>query len=323
MILTRRRALGAATLFPTLLSARDAPAQAEWRPTREVEFVIPFAVGGGADLLARVVQKIITDERLVPVSVNPVNRPGGGGAVGMGYIAAQRRGDPHTIVLINSTVQITPINVPNARGLSEIRPIMNIMVDDYVLFVRGDAPWQSAAEVARDAKSRPPRSIAVAGGATDNMAATVFGRGAGIEFNQVVVNSGGEALTQLLGGHVQGMFGNPLEVMGHLQSRTVRALGVMRDTRFPDLPDVPTMREQGLEMPNFQIWRGIAVPRGVPDAPAAYWEGVMRRVVASPAMKSYLKENVASELTLAGAEFERFLANQEALYRDLLGKSAG
>jgi putative tricarboxylic transport membrane protein len=317
---TRRTALGlglGSLALPSL-----ALAQA-WRPTRDVEFVIPFAVGGGADLMARVIQKIITDERLVPVAVNPVNRPGGGGAVGIAYVAASRRNDPHTIVCINGTTQITPIMVPTARTLSEVRPIANAMLDDFLLFVRADSPHQTAAAFAAAARTAPARSVNFStGGTTDQMAITVFGKAVGAEFNMVNFNSGGEALTALLGGHVQASIGNPLEFMGHLQSRAVRALGVFRDTRFTDLPDVPTMKEQGIAAENFQMWRGIAVPRGVNDAAATYWTDVMRRVLATEAWKRYLRENVASEAPMFGPDFVAFLERQERLYRELLGRPA-
>lgn len=311
-------AAGAAALAtPRALRAQAA----EWRPTRDVEFVVPFAVGGGADLLARVVHKIMTDERLVPVAVSPVNRPGGGGAVGIGYVSASRRADPHTLVLVNGTTQITPILVPNARTLSEVRPVMNLMLDDFLLFVRADAPWASAAAFAEHARSRPPRSLNFAtGGTADVMAVTVFGRAAGAEMNTVSFNSGGEALTALLGGHVHASIGNPLEFMGHLQSGAVRALGVFRQARFPAFPDVPTMREQGVAAEDFQMWRGVAVPRGVADGPARYWEGVVRRVSETPAFKAYLRDNVAAEAPIAGEDFVRFLAEQERLYRALLGR---
>ncbi len=105
------------------------------------------------------------------------------------------------------------------------------------------------------------------------MAITVFTKATGVEFNMLNFNSGGEALTQLLGGHVQACMGNPLEFMGHLQSKAVKALGVFRDDRFTALPDVPTMKEQGINAPNFQMWRGMATPRGTPDDAAKYWEG--------------------------------------------------
>ena len=320
MSVTRRHVLAAgigALAVPNL-----AMAQA-WRPTRDVEFVIPFGVGGGADLMARVIQKIITDERMVPVAINPVNRPGGGGAVGIAYVAASRRTDPHTLVLINGTTQITPIMVPNVRTLSEVRPIANVMLDDFLLFVRADSPHQTAAAFAAAARSAPPRSVNFStGGTTDQMAITVFGRAIGAELNMVNFNSGGEALTALLGGHVQASIGNPLEFTGHLNSGAVRAIGVFRDTRFTDLPNVPTMKEQGINAENFQMWRGVAVPRQVPDAAAEYWTGIMQRVVATEAWKKYLRDNVASEATMVGADFINFLSAQERLYRGLLGRPA-
>lgn len=320
MSFSRRHVLAAG--LGSLAIPNLAMAQA-WRPTRDVEFVIPFGVGGGADLMARVIQKIITDERMVPVAINPVNRPGGGGAVGIAYVAASRRTDPHTLVLINGTTQITPIMVPNVRTLSEVRPIANVMLDDFLLFVRADSPHQTAAAFAAAARSAPPRSVNFStGGTTDQMAITVFGSAIGAELNMVNFNSGGEALTALLGGHVQASIGNPLEFTGHLSSGAVRAIGVFRDTRFSDMPNVPTMKEQGINAENFQMWRGVAVPRQVSDAAAEYWTGIMQRVVATEAWKKYLRDNVASEATMVGADFINFLSAQERLYRGLLGRPA-
>jgi putative tricarboxylic transport membrane protein len=307
--------------FLLLATLPFAAAAQGWKPTKDVEFVIPFAVGGGADLMARVIHKIMTEEKLVPVPVALVNKPGGGGAAGIGYMAAARKGDPNTLVLINGTTQITPIITPAARTLTEVQPVMNVMLDDFVFFVRADAPWKSAAEFVKDAKSKPAKTYNFStGGTTDVMAVTVLAKATGTELNMINFNSGGEALTALLGGHVHASLGNPLEFMGHLQKGAVRAIGVFRDTRFALLPSVPTMKEQGINAPNFQMWRGVAVPKGAPADAAKYWEGVMAKVVASPQFKAYLKDNAASEATIAGAQFETFLAAQERLYRDLLGK---
>jgi putative tricarboxylic transport membrane protein len=324
MRLSRRDLIAGAAGLSLAGGSRAAFAQTDWKPTRDVEFVIPFAVGGGADLLARVIGKVISDEKLVPVPVALNNRPGGGGAVGIGYVAASRRADPHTLILINGTTQITPILTPNVRTLSEVRPIMNFMLDDFVLFVKGDAPWATVDDFVANAKSKPAKTVSFAtGGTTDVMAITVLARTIGQEFNIINFNSGGEALTALLGGHVNACLGNPLEFMGHLPSGAVRALGVFRDNRFAQLPDVPTMKERGINAPNFQMWRGIAVPKGVPDAAAAYWEGVMQKVAASPLLKTYIRDNAASEAPVVGAKFMEFIDAQEKLYRELLGKPAG
>ena len=298
-----------------------AAAAQGWKPTKDVEFVVPFAVGGGADLMGRVIHKIITEEKLVPVPVAIVNKPGGGGAAGIGYVSASRKADPHTLILINGSTQITPILNPNARTLTEVRPIMNVMLDDFVFFVRADAPWKSLKDFLGDAKAKGPKSMAFsAGGTTDTMAVTVLSKATGVQYNIVSFNSGGEALTALLGGHVQASMGNPLEFMGQLQAGKVRALGVVRDNRFPALASVPTFKEQGVAAPNFQMWRGVAIPKDAPNEAAAYWEGVMKKVVASPQLAAYLKDNVAQAAPISGKAYEDFLANQEKLYRDLLAK---
>ena len=321
MSVSRRELLGGAAMMAAAGNTQHAFAQTEWKPTREVEFVIPFAVGGGADLMARALHKIMTEEKLVPVSVALVNRPGGGGAVGIGYVAASRKADPHTLVLVNGSTQITPILTPNARTLTEVQPVMNVMLDDFVFFVKGDAPWNTAADFVKDAKSKPPKTYAFStGGTTDVMAITVLAKATGTELNMINFNSGGEALTALLGGHVHGSIGNPLEFMGHVKSGGVRAIGVFRDNRFSELPDVPTMKEQGINAPNFQMWRGVAMPKGAPEPAARYWQGIIEKVVASPQYKAYLKDNVASEAPIGGQAFEKFIADQERLYRDLLGK---
>ena len=116
----------------------------------------------------------------------------------------------------------------------------------------------------------------------------------------VQFNSGGEALTALLGGHVDASIGNPLEFMSNLKSGNIRAIGVFRQTRFEGLPDVPTLKELGITAPDFQMWRGIAVPKGAPDGAVKYWEGVMKKVAASAEFNQYLKENVASPAPIAG-----------------------
>jgi putative tricarboxylic transport membrane protein len=292
-----------------------------WKPTKDVEFVVPFGLGGGADLMARVIHKVIADEKLVPVPIAIVNKPGGGGAAGIGYVAASRKADPHTLVLINGSTQITPILNPQAKTLTEVTPVMNMMLDDFLLFVRADAPWKSAAAFVKDAKSKPAKSVAFStGGTTDVMAVTVLAKATGVEYNTVGFNSGGEALTALLGGHVQASMGNPLEFMGQMQGGKVRALGVVRDQRFPALKDVPTFQEQGIKTPNFQMWRGVAIPKDAPDAARVYWEGVMSKVNNSAAMKKYYADNVAQAASIPGKQFNEFLARQEKLYRELLGK---
>jgi putative tricarboxylic transport membrane protein len=297
------------------------PTAAQFQPTRDVEFVIPYGLGGGADLLARTIIRIITEEKLVPASVVAVNKPGGGSATGVAHVVASKKGDAHTLVLINPQTQITPLRVADAKGWRDLTPIYNFMLDDYLLFVRTASPFKSAVELVKEAKGMPPRSISVgSAGTADDMAIAVFQAAAGVQLNIVRFNSGGEALTALLGGHVDLAAGNPLEFIGQIQSKAVRALGVFRPTRFDAMADVPTMKEQGIDVAPFQMWRGVALP---PDAPAdavSYWQNVMKKVAETKSFKDYIATNTAAVHTLSGAEFRTFLETQEALYKDMLAR---
>jgi putative tricarboxylic transport membrane protein len=303
------------------IAAITLPAQAEFKPSRDVEFVIPYGLGGGADLLARTLIKIITEEKLVPVSIVAVNKPGGGSAAGVGYVVASKAGDAHTLVLINPQTQITPLRVPEAKGWRDMTPVINFMLDDYVVMVVAASPYKTAGDLVNFAKSKPPRTVSVSSaGTADDMAIAVFQAATGIELNIVRFNSGGEAITAALGGHVDLVVGNPLEAVGQLQGKALRALGVMRSTRFEGLPDIPTMKEQGIEVAPFQMWRGVAVPKDTPQDAVAYWQGIMQKVAATDAFKKYLSDNMAAQETITGADFTKFLESQEALYKDMLAR---
>ncbi|MGH6816069.1 MAG: Bug family tripartite tricarboxylate transporter substrate binding protein [Hyphomicrobiaceae bacterium] len=316
-----RTLLAAAIVGAVLLQPQSASAQ--FKPTREVEFIIPYGLGGGADLLARTILKIAMEEKIVPTPIVAVNKPGGGSAAGVGHVVATKAGDAHTLVLINPQTQITPLRVADAKGWRDLTPVYNFMLDDYLLFVRAASPYKNAAELVKDAKTKPPRTISVgSAGTADDMAAAVFQSAAGVQLNIVRFNSGGEVLTALLGGHVDLGAGNPLEFMGQLQSKTVRALGVFRATRFDTMSNVATMKEQGIDVAPFQMWRGVALPPGVPADAVAYWQDVLKKVADSKAFKDYIQSNVAVLHPLPAAEFRKFLETQEALYKDMLAKLA-
>lgn len=301
--------------------AAAPPASAQWKPTRDVEFVIPFGLGGGADLLARSLIKIIADEKLAPTTIVAVNRPGGGSATGVGSVVSAKRGDPHTLVLINPQTQITPLRVADAKGWRDLTPVYNFMLDDYLLFVRGNSPYANAADLVKDAKAKPPRTVSIgSAGTADDMAVAVFQSASGVQLNIVRFNSGGEALTALLGGHVDLAAGNPLEFIGQLQSKAVRGLGVFRQTRFEALPDIATMKEQGIDVAPFQMWRGVALPAGVTPDVVAYWADVMKKAADSKAFRDYITTNVAALHPLGPPEFSQFLETQERLYKEMLEK---
>lgn len=298
-------------------------AAAEWKPTRDVEIVVPFGVGGGADLTARTVAKVMTDEKIVPVSVTITNRPGGGTSVGIASVVATKRGDPHTLVLINPQSVITPLQIANSRGWRDLAPVANVMLDDYLLLAHRDAPYKNAAELLASARSKPPGTITVgSAGPADDMAIAVFQAATGVRFKIVRFDGGGQVQNMLLGKHVDLGAGNPLEFLGQIQAGALRPLGVYRPTRFELMANVPTMQEQKIDTVPFQMWRGFAMPKDAPAEAQAYWAEAIRKVMASPAMQQYIKANMATTHVLTGREFSAFLEQQESLYKNMLARLA-
>lgn len=305
------------------LAFHALPATGQWKPTRDVEFVVPFGVGGGADLMARTVARIITEEKLIPVTLQVVNRAGGGSSVGIANVVTNKRGDPHTLVLINPQSVITPIRIANSRGWRDLTPLANFMLDDYLLIAHREAAFKNAAELLAAARGKPPHSITVgSAGAADDMAIAVFEAATGLKFKIVRFDGGGQVQSMLLGRHVDLGSGNPLEFLAQIQAGAIRPLGVFRPTRFPLMKDVPTMREQGIETAPFQMWRGVAVPQEVSAEAMRYWQDVMRKVTASKTFKDYIASNMATEHVLLAADFMKFLERQEALYKDMLSRLA-
>jgi putative tricarboxylic transport membrane protein len=307
------------SLVLAAVAAFAAPAAAQWKPTKAVEFIVPFGLGGGADILARTVVKIIVENNLVPQPINVINKPGGGTAVGIAFVDANKRGDSHTLILINPQMQLTPLRVKGAKGWRDLTPVTSLMLDDYLIMVRKDSPYKDASAMVAAAKSKGDKAISIgSAGTADDMAIAVFEAGTGNKLNTVRFNSGGEILTALLGGHVDLGAGNPVEFMGQLESGGVRALGVFRDERFKTLPQVPTLKEQGIKTAAFQMWRGIAMPGDVPADAAKYWADVMQKVGNSKDFAKYISSNVATMHVLAPDAFNQFLETQEALYKDML-----
>lgn len=305
----------------TLLALTASPLHAQWTPSRDVEMVVPFGAGGGADLTARIVTKIITDEKLTPVHLTVVNRPGGGTSVGIANVVNNKRGDGHTLVLINPQSVITPLQFKDAKGWRQLTPVANLMLDDYLMLTYKESPFQDPGAIVGYARSKPPRTISIASsGPADDMAIAVFEAATGVRFKIVRFNGGGQIQTMLLGKHVDLGVGNPLEYLAQINAGLLRPLGVYRPARFDLMSTVPTMKEQGVDVVPFQMWRGIALP---PDAPAGavqYWQDVMQKVMASKPYKDYLRSNMATEHPLYAREFSSFLEQQEALYRDMLAR---
>ena len=244
--------------------------------------------------------------------------------MGIASVAATRANDPHTLVLINPQSVITPIRIPNSKGWRDLVPVANVMLDDYLLLAHKDSPYKNASDLLAAARSKPPGTLTVgSSGPADDMAVAVFQAATNTQFKIVRFDGGGQVQNMLLGRHVDVGAGNPLEYLGQIQAGTLRPLGVYRATRFQLMPDVPTMKEQGIDTVPFQMWRGFAMPKDAPAEAQAYWQDAIRKVMATKAMRDYIDKNMATLHVLTGKEFAAFLEQQESLYKSMLARLEG
>ena len=257
-------ALVATALFASLAAGVGAQTQ-PW-PAKPIRVVVPGGTGGVTDIRARWLA-----ERLGPAlgqSVIVENKPGAGGNLGM-EIAARAAPDGYTLVIIHQGVMT--IN-PHLYGklpydaLADFAPITRIGMGPLLLVVNPEVPARTVSELISLARSRPGKlSFGSPGiGTPPHLAGELFKRMAGVEVIHVPFKGGGQAVSDLIGGHVNYSIEGLTVTVPHVRNGRLRALAVSGPRRLASMPEVPTIAESGLAGFEFQGWVGIAAPAGTP-----------------------------------------------------------
>ncbi len=300
----------------TGLLASGSPVQGQAFPSRPIEFVVPFAAGGGSDLLARAIAKAMADERLITVPIVVVNRPGGSGAVGYSYLLG-KRGDPYFLATVSSSLWTTPLVGLAPFTYRDFTPVAGLARDTYLFVVRKESTYRTLREIVTVSR-QSPELISVGGSAVasdDRVATGLLQRAAGIRFNFIPFGGSGPALTALLGGHISSTWLNPGEALEQIKAGTIRALAVASPERLRVTPDVPTFRESGYDL----IWeqfRGVVMAPGVPAEALRFMSDAMQRMCRSSRwQKDYVEPNVLLSVCQRPEEFARTLEAVNELYR--------
>ena len=302
-----------------LLAGLAGPAgRAAAYPERPVELTVPFAPGGGSDIMARAIAAIVEQERLLPRPLVVVNRPGANGILGYLHVGL-RAGDPYVLSVATPSFVIQPLLGHMKLTYRDFAPIAGLVLDEFVLVTPAASPHQSLGDLLAAARLRP-RHVIVGGSSapsSDSIITHLVERAAGVQFKFVPFRSGGEVIAQLLGGHIDVASANPGEALAQLQAGRVRALAIASDRRLASLPHVPTLRESGVDVVVTQ-WRGVVAPRGIPPDAETVLVTAFRRLTESPAWARYLREHDLTPLYLAPEAFARHLeAEAERLARVL------
>lgn len=260
-------------------------ARAESYPSRPINMVVPFAVGGIADSTARPFAEYMAKVLKQPVVVQ--NRGGAGGAVGTGYAAAAKP-DGYTVLFTVATISAIPESERlNGRKppyeLSQFAPIGLLSAEPLVLIARADARWKSAKDLAEEASRKPGIISYGSSGAYGpaHLSAEMYANAAGIKLQHVPFTGAGPAMTALLGGHVDLSLSAMASVVPHIKAGKLKALASFGSSRSAELPDVPTFKELGIDT-EFANWAGLFVPAGTPPEVVDALRSAMREVAKDP-----------------------------------------
>jgi putative tricarboxylic transport membrane protein len=329
----RKTVRGAVPLLAAASIAAAAPVSAaSWEPTKPVEFIIPAGTGGGADQMARLLQGIVVKHNLMKQSLIPINKSGGAGAEGFLDIKAAK-GDPHKIIITLSNLFTTPLATGVPFSWKDLTPVSMLALDQFVLWVNAEAPYNSAKDYIDAAKKAGPAKLKMAGTGSkqeDQIITVAIEKSTGAKFTYIPFKGGGDVATQLVGKHVDSTVNNPIEAVAQWRAGKLKPLCVFDDTRMPykakvtekqSWNDIPTCKEAGIPT-NYVMLRGIFMAAGVSSESVDFYVELFKKVRETPEWKEYMERGAYNQRFMSGKEFGAWIAKAEQEHVVLM-KEAG
>jgi tripartite-type tricarboxylate transporter receptor subunit TctC len=270
--------------------AMPAAAWAQAYPTRPVMFVVPLAAGGGLDFIARLAAGVVAPALGQQVVVE--NRTGAGGTIGI-EAAAKATPDGYTVLVTNDNIASAPhILKVNGDYASDLVPVILIARQPLVLATHPSLDVRTLADLVALVKQKPGLAFASSGvGSNQHILGAWFTREAGIKLDHIPYRGAGQAVGDLLAGHVPiGILG-PTALMPHAKTGALRILAVSGEKRSPSLPDVPTLDEQGFKGMVLDSWYAVFVPRGTPAAIVARLNAEIDKAVRDPGARAKMMQS--------------------------------
>ncbi len=308
------------TLIPFLALALPliiAPAQADDYPARPIKLVVPYAPGGGADAVARIVAKRVGDTIGQPIAVE--NRGGAGSIIGTEMV---KNADPDGYTLLLG--QSGPISINPAvykelpyDPLRDFAPITMTTAYPYILVVNAKLPVETLADFIALVRKQPGAfNFGTTGvGAANHLVSELFCEKAGLTMTHVPYRGTALAVADLLAGQVTMVFADPVSALPQIQAGTLRALAVTSKARSPIVPEVPTIAESGFAGFDAIGWHGILAPAKTPPAIVAKLHDQIIAALADPASKALLEKQAMQTVGDTPAEFADFIAKDIALWK--------
>jgi len=305
--------------------------QAAWQPTRPVEFIIPAGPGGGADIMARTIQGIVTKHGLMKQPMVVVNKAGGAG--GEGFLDVKNsRNNPHKIVITLSNLFTTPMATGIPFNWKDLTPVAMLALDEFVLWTNAEKPYKAAKEYI-DAAKAANGSFKMGGTGSkqeDQIITEAVQKASGAKFIYIPQAGGGAVAVQLVGNHVDSTVNNPNEAIAHWRAGKLRPLCVF-DSKPLDYDDkiagdaswrsIPTCKYAGLDI-EYLMLRGIFTTPGASKDQVDYYVDLFQKVRQTDEWKKLMSDGAFNQTFMTGPDFTKWVANEEKRHEELM-RSAG
>lgn len=316
-----RIALCAAGLYSVSLCQVFGVWAQSFRPTRPVEIVVHSALGGGSDVFARAVIEMMEKEKLVDQPLRVVNKTAGASIEAMEYLVVQKWTDDHTIAVFTNTWVATPLTSREAKySVKDLTPVVRLVLEPTIAVVRADSPYKTMNDFVAAAK-KDPMSLKQAGGsvtAIESLTGLLVQSATGAKWTFIPTPAIKDRIANLLSNNVQIIIPQPQDVNEYIAAGKMRPIAAFTEKRLAVLPNLPTIKEQGIQMPIIANARGILAPPGARREVIAYWEDLFARLAATRSWREYLEENQVEDVFLKGAALNPFFDEQIALMRTVL-----
>jgi len=294
-----------------------------WEPTKPIEFIVPAGTGGGADQMARLIHGIAEKHKLSPRPIIVVNKSGGAGAEGFLHVKG-KKGDAHTIIITLSNLFTTPLHTGVPFSWKDLTPVARLALDQFILWVNAETPYKTAKEYVAAAKEKTgTMKMGGTGSAQEDQILTIMLEQAqGVKFIYVPFKGGGEVCVNLVGKHVDSTVNNPAECVSHWKASRVRPLAVFDTERIPvgEWKSIPTIKEALGSDVHYLMLRGIFGAPDMPKEAVDWYVGFLKKVTETPDWKKYIEDNALKPAFTSGAEYVKWVEENEKLHRDLMAK---
>jgi putative tricarboxylic transport membrane protein len=291
--------------------------------------MVPAGTGGGADQMARTIQGIISKHGLMKQSLVVINKAGGAG--GEAFLDAKgSRGNPHKLLITLSNLFTTPLGSGIPFSWRDLTPIAMLALDEFVLWVNAERPYQTVRHYIDAAKKAPQDARFRMGGTgskqEDQIITVAIEKSSGAKFNYIPYRGGGEVALQLVGNHVDSSVNNPIEAVAHWRGGQLRPLCVF-DNKVLEYhekiaadkvwSDIPTCKSQGLDIAYLML-RGVFMPPSVTGEQVTYYVELLEKVRGTLEWKELMRSGAFNQTFMTGRDYTNWLETTEQLHRTLM-----